>query len=59
MLQQRNFPTLLTRLTPAPKLWFALGLTLAIILVKNLWFDVAGIPLSTPVIVHQKQKMLF
>ena len=40
MLQQRNFPTLLTRLTPAPKLWFALGLTLAIILVKNLWFGV-------------------
>ena len=59
MLQQRNFPTLLTRLTPAPKLWFALGLTLAIILVKNLYFDVAVILISTVMIVHEKQMMLF
>lgn len=34
MLQERNFPTFLTKLTPAPKLWFALGLILANILLK-------------------------
>lgn len=59
MLQQRNFPTFLTKLTPAPKLWFALGLTLAIILVKNLWFDLAVILISSVMIVHEKQMMLF
>lgn len=59
MLQQRNFPTFLTKLTPSPKLWFALGLTLAIILIKNLWFDLAVILISTVMIVHEKQMMLF
>lgn len=29
MIQERNFPTFLKKLTPAPKLWLALGLILA------------------------------
>lgn len=59
MLQERNFPTFLTKLTPAPKLWFALGLILANILLKNLYFSIAVIIVSVVMIIKEKHMGLF
>ena len=39
MIQERNFPTFLKKLTPAPKLWLALGIILAVLLLKNTYFS--------------------
>ena len=41
MIQERNFPTFLKKLTPAPKLWLALGLILAVLLLRNMYFSIA------------------
>ena len=40
MIQERNFPTFLKKLTPAPKLWLALGIILAVLLLeKHIFFS--------------------
>ena len=59
MIQERNFPTFLTKLTPAPKLWLALGLILSVILVKNYFFSLAIIAISIMLIIYEKKMALF
>lgn len=59
MIQERNFPTFLKKLTPAPKMWFALGLILANLLVKNLYLSLAIMFVSIFLIIKGKQTGLF
>lgn len=59
MIQERNFPTFLKKLTPAPKLWFALGLILAVLFLKNTYFSIAVTLISVIMVVHEKQITLF
>lgn len=59
MIQERNFPTFLKKLTPAPKLWFTLGLILAVLFLKNTYFSLAVTLISVIMVVHEKQITLF
>lgn len=59
MIQERNCPTFLKKLTPAPKLWLALGIILAVLLLKITYFSVAVTLLSVIMVVHEKQITLF
>ena len=59
MIQERNFPTFLKKLTPAPKLWLALGLILAVLLLRNMYFSIAVALISVAMVIHEKQTTLF
>lgn len=59
MLQQRNFPTFLKKLTPAPKLWLSLGLILSVILFENYQYSIGLIVFSVIMIIREKQTTLF
>lgn len=59
MLQERKRTTFLKKLNPNAKLWLALGLICAIILLKNLYFALAIMVGSIILIVHEKQIGLF
>ncbi len=59
MLQERNFPTFLKRLTPAPKLWLSLGLILSVIFFENYQYSIGLILVSVVMIVREKQTTLF
>ena len=59
MIQERNFPTFLKKLTPAPKLWLALGLILSVLLLKNMYFSIAVALVSIIMVFHEKQITLF
>lgn len=59
MIQERNFPTFLKKLTPAPKLWLALGLILSVLLVKNIYYSIAIALISVVMVIHEKQITLF
>ena len=59
MIQDRNFNTFLTRLTPAPKLWIALGLTLSILLIKNFQYSLILGILSIILIIREGHIVLF
>lgn len=59
MIQERNFPTFLKKLTPAPKLWLALGLIVSVLLVRNIFYSIAIALISVIMVVHEKQLTLF
>ena len=59
MIQERNFPTFLKKLTPAPKLWLALGLILAVLLLRNMYFSIAVALISVAMVIPEKQTTLF
>ena len=59
MIQERNVPTFLKKLTPAPKLWLALGLILSVLLLKNMYFSIAVALVSIIMVFHEKQITLF
>lgn len=47
------------KLTPAPKLWLALGLILSVLLLKNMYFSIAVALVSIIMVFHEKQITLF
>ena len=59
MIQERKFDTFLKKVTPAPKLWLALGLILSVLLVKNSFYAIAVMVISIIAIVKEKQFGLF
>lgn len=59
MIQERKFDTFLMKVTPAPKLWLALGLILSIILVKNIYFSIFVLIFSALMVIEEKQITLF
>lgn len=59
MIQERNFPTFLKKVTPGPKLWLSLGLILSLLLVKNTYYAIAVMIISIYAIVKEKQFGLF
>lgn len=59
MLQERKFPTFLTKLTPAPKLWFAVGLSFSVVFIMNLYFSIAVMLIGFGMILHEKKMGLF
>ena len=59
MIQERNFPTVLRKITPAPKLWLALGLILSVLLFRNIAYSIAVAVISIIMVIHEKQTLLF
>lgn len=59
MIQERKFDTFLKKVTPAPKLWLALGLILSVLLIKNTYYAIAVMVISIIMIFKEKQFGLF
>ncbi|HOA41489.1 MAG TPA: energy-coupling factor transporter transmembrane component T [Halanaerobiales bacterium] len=59
MLQERDYSTVLRSLSPAAKLWLAMGLIFSLIFLKNTYYAFAVIAISIVTIIREKQTGLF
>ena len=55
MLQERDYSTVLRSLSPAAKLWLAMGLIFSLIFLKNTYYAFAVIAISIVTIIRRNR----